>query len=612
VIHEHEALPLASATLDFDLSPEALAELRSALADCPVCAERAANYREQQRLITRLPVIDVSEATRRRVTAAAISGRTTKHSPMLLLAAAALLGLLLAMAAAAGAFRKTQPIDLHAAEATPAAAPSAAASAVIAILSPSPGRTEPAGAGADRRIPPDSIAKVSTPNLRVRSQPRVAADSIKLEPLLQPGVRLFVIEGPVRADRYDWYRVVPIGSNPGDADSPLPSGWVAAADHDGEAWIERSEPNCPSQPVDVAALTAMHSLDRLACFGDTSLRFQAVVFGGIQSGWHAVPRSVDDRGELMEGPELALAAGGTVTPSDLPHGAVVLLEGSFDRADETDCVGGSEDPAIALVGCRSLFVVTRATRQRPDVATDAAAITVSSDVRVRSKPAVADDSIRLELLKTGTRLFVVDGPAIGSGYIWYQVAVPSIRTKADQARVGWVAIGSRQGERWVTGEDFDCPPPDQLTFDRFRVLSSSPVFHGGLTCFGSRSANGQSELSVVGRVRLECPASRSGEASSWLMTPAWVIVLTEGGKEARAILPFEQQALQCGEPTSSLIYAVTGHFDDSAAADCRAIGLGREPTAAENAAASYECRTKFVANGFYVVGPGPTPFPAGP
>ena len=66
------------------------------LRECPVCAERAASYHEQIRLMRRLPVLDASDATRRRVTAAAMSGRAETRSPMfILLAAALLVGLLL-------------------------------------------------------------------------------------------------------------------------------------------------------------------------------------------------------------------------------------------------------------------------------------------------------------------------------------------------------------------------------------------------------------------------------------------------------------------------------------------------------------------------------------
>ena len=76
-----------------------------------------------------------------------------------------------------------------------------------------------------------STVDVVVSGLRVRTAPTVDdSKSAKLEPLLSRGVQLQILEGPVNADDYDWYLVQAIG---------WPHrGWVAAADHDGVAWIE--------------------------------------------------------------------------------------------------------------------------------------------------------------------------------------------------------------------------------------------------------------------------------------------------------------------------------------------------------------------------------------
>jgi len=75
-------------------------------------------------------------------------------------------------------------------------------------------------------------------SLRVRSQPRVSDDSVKYEPLLPLGTELQVIDGPVNASGYVWYKVVPVSfslrEGPGN-------GWVAMAGTDGEAWIAMPE-----------------------------------------------------------------------------------------------------------------------------------------------------------------------------------------------------------------------------------------------------------------------------------------------------------------------------------------------------------------------------------
>jgi hypothetical protein len=612
VIHEHDALLLASASLDFDLPPDALEDLRAALADCPVCAERAASYREQSRLIARLPAIDVSPATARRITAAAMSGRTDTRSPNLLLAAALLLGLLLAIAAVAGALRdETKPIDLLEAEASLPAASIVPVASFARAASPSPEPSEPSSVGSAGTYRPDSIVEVVTANLRVRSQPRVASDSTLFEPLLQPGDRLFVVHGPVIASNYEWYQVAPIGSDPDRPGFALPSGWVARGDHDGTPWIASVTPDCPAVPIEIADLSAMHALERVACFGDTPLSFRAVVEGGSQSGWHAIPSVVLDP-DSPSGTDVAIEPGDAVTPSDLPNRRVVLLEGAFDQPHAINCgLGDPEEPWLAVLDCRSIFVVSRAAAVPGFLEQSTAAITISDNLRVRSLPLVADESTKLELLDNGTRLFVLNGPALGSGYVWYQVIVPSIRTKAGGPRVGWVAVGDREGQPWVAAEDFDCSPPSELTLQEFAFLSSSPVFHGGLACYGRGSQFQYSELVVGGHARLECSGSSLTAGTDWLKAPNWTLVLVDDGQEARAVLPFETQALPCGGPTSTLTYGVTGHFDDPAADDCDA-RIDTLRVGEIDEAAVYECRTRFVVTGFGVTGPGPTPQPSPP
>ncbi len=74
--------------------------------------------------------------------------------------------------------------------------------------------------------------------LRVRSEPRVSDDSTKYEPLLPLGTELLVLDGPVSASGYTWYKVAPVSfsrlEGPG-------FGWVAMAGKDGEPWIGPAE-----------------------------------------------------------------------------------------------------------------------------------------------------------------------------------------------------------------------------------------------------------------------------------------------------------------------------------------------------------------------------------
>jgi serpin B len=82
------------------------------------------------------------------------------------------------------------------------------------------------------------MAVTVSDRLRVRSQPRVADDSVKYEPVLPTGTELLVIEGPVRDSGYDWYRVAPVSLT---LSAGATDGWVAAGDHDGTPWIALAE-----------------------------------------------------------------------------------------------------------------------------------------------------------------------------------------------------------------------------------------------------------------------------------------------------------------------------------------------------------------------------------
>jgi serpin B len=102
--------------------------------------------------------------------------------------------------------------------------------------------------------------------LRVRSEPRVSDDSIRYEPVLPLGTELTVLDGPVSASGYVWYRVAPVSfvglEGPG-------YGWVASAGKDGEPWIALAESpiagiepakadmaRAPADPVDAKSAAA--------------------------------------------------------------------------------------------------------------------------------------------------------------------------------------------------------------------------------------------------------------------------------------------------------------------------------------------------------------------
>lgn len=122
---------------------------------------------------------------------------------------------------------------------TPAATP-AADSSPTAAPTEEPAASLPPGEIA--KLIPGALAITVTDDLRVRSQPRVAEESLKFAPLLPKGTRLSVIGGPVEGSGYSWIEVAPIGfALRGGVDS----GWVAIADHDGAAWVAPAADTTP-------------------------------------------------------------------------------------------------------------------------------------------------------------------------------------------------------------------------------------------------------------------------------------------------------------------------------------------------------------------------------
>ena len=120
--------------------------------------------------------------------------------------------------------------------------PSPKASASPATRATAPVATEPSREG-PRASPklgprppfdPESVVWTVSPNVRVRSKPRVSSDSVKYEPLLPKGTVLSVLEGPVTGSGFWWYKIELLDKT---LRGGRTTGWVAAGDHDGTPWI---------------------------------------------------------------------------------------------------------------------------------------------------------------------------------------------------------------------------------------------------------------------------------------------------------------------------------------------------------------------------------------
>ncbi len=115
-----------------------------------------------------------------------------------------------------------------------------------------PAPTSSPVATSDGALVPGAIAVTVSDRLRVRSEPRVAADSLKLQPVLPIGTQLVVTAGPVQASDYTWFRVAPLEVTlAGGVDQ----GWVAVADHDGTPWVALAGDATPGFELAAADLT---------------------------------------------------------------------------------------------------------------------------------------------------------------------------------------------------------------------------------------------------------------------------------------------------------------------------------------------------------------------
>lgn len=274
----------------------------------------------------------------------------------------------------------TSPSTSPAPSVAPSADPSAPAPSTPASPVPDP---SVAPSPTAPQIPQDSVVRVVTNDLRVRSKPEVSDASIKLEPLLDAPRLLFVMDGPVEASGYTWYEVAPIGDAATAVE--LPIGWVAAADKDGAPWIQRVTPDCPPRPTSVKALWGVDAVLALACFGETPISVPARLAQpeatcGIDLGWTIEPgwlgSTCPQPQFLIESPTaVGLSINSIIDPKldvsrwkpgvEPKDWIAVRITGRFDHPAATSCRGVSNGervpytPDRVVLACRATFVITK-------------------------------------------------------------------------------------------------------------------------------------------------------------------------------------------------------------------------------------------------------------
>lgn len=248
---------------------------------------------------------------------------------------------------------------------------------------PSPTPAEPTplppcqGEATAATFEPDSIACVVQDQLRRRSMPSTADGSLKFEPLLETGERLFIMDGPTSGSGYTWYLVKTFHRAWGsEAD-----GWVAAGAKDGTPWLATTTVPCPADPT-LETLAWMEPLQRLHCYHAREFTFTATVEAGPMCGdgtgltspaWMATCRSVFSWGEpkslILALPPDIIDAAGNVEP-DEPFQATFTAH-MDDPAAQTCVFEGFEDTDFELLNpgvilkCRWMFVATSFERIAP-------------------------------------------------------------------------------------------------------------------------------------------------------------------------------------------------------------------------------------------------------
>jgi hypothetical protein len=195
--------------------------------------------------------------------------------------------------------------------------------------------------------------------------------------------------------------------------------------------------------------------------------------------------------------------------------------------------------------------------------------TVVDRVRVRSLPAISDASSMYEpLLPSGTKLVVLSGPVEANGYAWYEIA-PITKTGLE-AKHGWVAAGSREGQPWLGRSTTVCPsPPEDLAGlealtpgERIACFSGQPLQVKARIVSCNCDIDGPivepTMFSLGGDLHLLVEPTQTRAPKN---PDDWVPLLIDPEAEQPATLPVGK------------VVDVTGMFDHPAALDCQVAGL---------------------------------------
>lgn len=231
-----------------------------------------------------------------------------------------------------------------------------------------------------------AAVKVIVDRLNVREMPSTSARTVGT--LSSDAVLVVGAFPPVSADGYIWYHGTESIARNGEL-PPLPqdprartdqlTGWFAALKGSAH-YVEPLQARCPAA-VDLRNLGAMLSAERLACFGNDSIKFEgtygcagcmAEIFGDFRPDWLANPNLVNLVSVVGTNPEelgmnLRLPPAISKHPAD---GSIVRVLGHFDDPKSADCSVAMDPPwgdilpvpapsSYARLVCRQQFVVEK-------------------------------------------------------------------------------------------------------------------------------------------------------------------------------------------------------------------------------------------------------------
>jgi hypothetical protein len=221
-------------------------------------------------------------------------------------------------------------------------------------------------------IQTDAVAEVVTNDLIVRTAPGTDSSTSEiLQPTLDAPQRLYVIDGPVTADGFDWYLVQPFGPD-SQGHASARGGWLAVAGKDGEPWIAPGRLACV-QANDLYAIARTGDALRVACFGSETLALEGTfdscsIRGRVAASPDALAPVVCTILPDPYDPEIVpdlrpFTVWLQEAPSGIRRGELVRVEGHFDDPVAEACATGpaadrQPNPELVVLACRAQFIAT--------------------------------------------------------------------------------------------------------------------------------------------------------------------------------------------------------------------------------------------------------------